>query len=72
MGPGLYLEARSRHSGDYSEVRIEIGLPDGFAETWQSSWDEEKMRLKFGAMEIALKKSKNMADYLKNNNPNRK
>ncbi len=46
VGPGLHLEVRSRPFGDDSEVRIEIGLPDGFAEARQSSWDEEILRLR--------------------------
>jgi len=33
---------------------------------------EDKMRSKFRAMETALRKSKSMSDYLKNNNPNKK
>ena len=46
VGPGLHLETRSRPSGNDSEVRIEIGLPKGFAEAWQSTWDEVIIRLR--------------------------
>lgn len=46
VGPCLQLETRSRPAGENSEVKIELGLPDGFADTWQSYWEEEITKLR--------------------------